>query len=91
MVFGNLDIMEIIFTALSIGAYSFCSNKKFLLWAALTSKDFCYPAMNVLWRSLNSLSPILNLIPNPIKRSSRIATNKDLSVCTSVASVLKMS
>ena len=90
MVFGNLDIMEMVFAAFSVGANSYDFDKKSLLWAALTSKDFCYPAMNVLWRSVNSLSPILNLIPNPKKRFSWMAENQDLSVCSSAALVSKI-
>lgn len=40
------------------------ANSQDLLHAALTSKDFLNPALNVLWRSLPSLLPILNLIPS---------------------------
>lgn len=90
MVFGNLDIMEMVFTAFSDGANGNEINKRFLLRAALTSKDFCYPAMNVLWRSLDFLSPILNLIPNPKRRLSWMAENQDLSVCSSAALLSKI-
>ncbi|KJA23501.1 hypothetical protein HYPSUDRAFT_76870 [Hypholoma sublateritium FD-334 SS-4] len=76
MVFGNLDLMEIVFDAFPISHHYSHSRKKLLLWAALTSKDFLDPAMNVLWRSLNSISPILDLIPIP---ENWTATNEDLS------------
>jgi hypothetical protein len=35
-----------------------------LLWAALTCKTFLEPALDVLWRSMNSLIPLLKLLPS---------------------------
>ncbi|KJA23098.1 hypothetical protein HYPSUDRAFT_40223 [Hypholoma sublateritium FD-334 SS-4] len=62
-VFRNPDIMEMVFNALSDHAKPAAKSQN-LLHAALTSKEFLNPAMNVLWRSLTSLLPILNLIPS---------------------------
>lgn len=90
MVFSNLDIMEMVFDAFPGGYSGSLSRKQCLLRAALTSKDFFNPAMNVLWRSLDSLFPILNLIPNPKKCLSRTATNEDPSVCASVAVIVEI-
>ncbi|KJA23502.1 hypothetical protein HYPSUDRAFT_66188 [Hypholoma sublateritium FD-334 SS-4] len=85
MVFGNLDIMEMVFNAFSAGNSGGLSTRQFLLWAALTSKDFFNPAMNALWRSLDSLFPILSLIPNPKKCLSWTATNEDLSAMDDIS------
>lgn len=35
-----------------------------LLWAALTCKTFLEPALDVLWRTMNSLIPLLKLLPS---------------------------
>lgn len=45
------------------------ATRKNLRLAALTSKAFLEPAMNSLWSSLDSLMPLLNLLPSfvPIK------------------------
>jgi hypothetical protein len=38
-------------------------NKQHLLWAALTSRTFLEPALDTLWSSMNSLIPLLKLLP----------------------------
>lgn len=38
-------------------------RQKTLLSLALTSKDFSTPALNVLWRNLYSLEPLLSILP----------------------------
>lgn len=55
--------MEMVFNAMSDHAKPRAKSQD-LLHAALTSKEFLNPAMNVLWRSLASLLPILRLIPS---------------------------
>ena len=40
------------------------ATRKNLCFAALTSKAFLEPAMNSLWSSLDSLMPLLNLLPS---------------------------
>lgn len=34
-----------------------------LLWAALACKAFLDPALNVLWKSINTFLPLLKLLP----------------------------
>lgn len=38
---------------------------------ARTCKGFCEPALNVLWRELDSLAPILGLFPNHLLKRVR--------------------
>lgn len=45
-------------------AMEFGSTKKHLLWAALTCTMFRDPALNTLWRSLDSLLPLLKVLPS---------------------------
>jgi len=64
-VLQNLDLLELIFSFLEWGLYSDCSavKRNDLLYAALTCTSFFDPVMNVLWRRLPSLVPLLNLLP----------------------------
>lgn len=41
--------------------------KKFLLWAALSSRSFVDPALDVLWRTMHSLKPFYALFPSLTK------------------------
>ena len=40
------------------------SSKQNLLWAGLTCKAFLEPAMDRLWSSLDSLFPLLKILPS---------------------------
>lgn len=62
-VFRNLDIMDTVFDALLVKYDADAGERKHLFQAALTAKNFYDPAMNILWRSLDSLLPVLKLIP----------------------------
>ena len=63
-VFRNLDIMDTILDAMLVKYIPYPSERKHLLQAALTAKNFFDPAMNILWRSLDSILPVLKLIPD---------------------------
>jgi len=39
-------------------------SRRFLLYASLTCRAFFEPAMDVMWRELNSIMPILRIIPS---------------------------
>ena len=64
-VLQNPDLLELIFSFLEWCLYSDCSTVKHndLLYAALTCTSFFDPVMNVLWRRLPSLVPLLDLLP----------------------------
>jgi hypothetical protein len=40
------------------------TSKQNLLWAALTCKAFLEPALDRLWRTLDSLFPLLKILPS---------------------------
>lgn len=40
------------------------TSKQNLLWVALTCKAFLEPALDRLWRSLDSLFPLLRILPS---------------------------
>lgn len=71
-VLNNPDLLDEIFSFFhvpgpqadsdSLGRIPF-PDSQHLLWAALVSKDFCDPALKVLWGSLDSWIPLLSLIP----------------------------
>lgn len=60
-VFNNLDLMEIIFQNFFHPPDS--QHKHNLKQAALTSKCFFDPAMNLLWRTLDAFFPVLCALP----------------------------
>ncbi|KAJ3502366.1 hypothetical protein NLJ89_g8920 [Agrocybe chaxingu] len=39
-------------------------DKKHMLWAALVCKSFSEPALDILWRQMDSLFPLLKIFPN---------------------------
>ncbi|KAF9472852.1 hypothetical protein BDN70DRAFT_886492 [Pholiota conissans] len=69
-VFRNEDLLELIFSLLDPEAYFGNiwdlepSTRQDLLSAALTCKAFLPPAMSLLWRMMESLLPLLKLIPS---------------------------
>ncbi|KJA23489.1 hypothetical protein HYPSUDRAFT_578000 [Hypholoma sublateritium FD-334 SS-4] len=84
-VFRNIDIMDTIFDALLVKYDADACERKHLFQAALTAKNFYDPAMNILWRSLDSLLPVLKLIPGfqelidpPIEDSEYYVCKNDL-------------
>lgn len=46
------------------------NGKRMLSRLARTCKAFCAPALNILWRELDSLVPIIGLFPNNIMRKA---------------------
>jgi len=52
--------------------YSLAQRKtrQSLLWAALTSKAFLEPAMNVLWREMETITPLYLVLPALRKKDS---------------------
>jgi len=60
LVFGNPDLLELIFENLS-------QSKLFLLWAAMTSRSTTEPAFNILWREMASLWPLFRILPILLK------------------------
>lgn len=40
------------------------ANRQNLLWAGLTCRAFLEPALDRLWRSLDSLFPLLKILPS---------------------------
>ena len=61
LVFGNSDLLELIFENLS------SSSKRFLFWAAMTSRTTAEPAFNILWREMTSLWPLFRILPTLVK------------------------
>jgi hypothetical protein len=47
------------------------NGKRTLSRFARTCKAFCDPALDVLWRELDSLVPIIGLFPNTIMKKAR--------------------
>ena len=47
------------------------NGKRSLSRFARTCKAFCDPALDVLWRELESLVPIIGLFPNDIMKKAR--------------------
>ncbi|KDR77257.1 hypothetical protein GALMADRAFT_267409, partial [Galerina marginata CBS 339.88] len=66
-VLGNLDLLQSIFVFFHSGVETVARipmpDSKHLLLASLTCKTFFEPAMNVLWRAMDSCVPLLRLIP----------------------------
>lgn len=58
----NSDILSLIFAHFDLVEDPMVYRKS-LYWAALTCKAFTEPALDVLWRSMNSLIPLLKLLP----------------------------
>ena len=48
----------------SLSPSQFLHSCQHILWAALTSKTFLELALDVLWESMNSLVPLLKLLPS---------------------------
>ena len=61
LVFGNSDLLELIFENLS------SSSKRFLFRAAMISRTTAEPAFNVLWREMTSLWPLFRILPTLVK------------------------
>ena len=61
LVFGNPDLLELIFENLS------SSSKRFLFWAAMTSRATTEPAFNILWREMTSIWPLFRILPMLLK------------------------
>lgn len=68
-VIHNLDLMEIVFNAFQ--PQVFPEDKKHLLSAALSSKCLFDPAMDVLWRSIDSLIPVNHCVPSNYPHKER--------------------
>ncbi|KAJ4478946.1 hypothetical protein J3R30DRAFT_3701899 [Lentinula aciculospora] len=72
----NVDVVSLVCKQLEYGTYralnrSFRSredldHRKGLLSLCLTSKVFLEPALNVLWRTLSSVEPLLSVLPETI-------------------------
>lgn len=73
-VLQNFDLLELILEHFGSASEDVLSpsyhgyvgprTKQCLLRACLTTRSFMGPAINILWRHMSSVSPILNLIPN---------------------------
>ncbi|EDR00093.1 uncharacterized protein LACBIDRAFT_314836 [Laccaria bicolor S238N-H82] len=62
-IFKNQDLLGVVLEFLEHDEFLVATRKNLLL-AALTSKAFLEPAMNSLWSSLDSLAPLLKLLPS---------------------------
>jgi hypothetical protein len=56
--------------------HSVGSSKEYLLWVALTCTSFRDPALNALWRSLDSFLPLLKLL-SPLKVVNGVYVRSD--------------
>lgn len=70
----NPDLLEQTFSHLqakNIKEYRLC-----LFYAALTCKSFLHAALDALWKELDSLMPLLKLLPVPrIKDAAHVCTS----------------
>jgi hypothetical protein len=67
LVLGSLDLVETILEHFVPSPdFATCPDsqtRRSLLEASLISKCFAQPALNILWRHMNSLLPLVQLIP----------------------------
>ncbi|KAF8902392.1 hypothetical protein CPB84DRAFT_1846328 [Gymnopilus junonius] len=79
-VLENLDILEVIFSFLHTSPLSEdriqTPDSGHLLSASLVKKSFFEPAMNILWRSINSWVVLLCLIPTLVHENGIYATSE---------------
>lgn len=63
---ANEDVLHLIFEHFDLqpGSNTIAQTRKNLLFAAKTCKAFSEPALNLLWRVLPSLLPLLLLLPS---------------------------
>ena len=76
-IFENQDILDVIFEHFEHDQ-SLEATRKNLRLAALTSKAFLEPSMNSLWSSLDSLMPLLNLLPSFVPINNVYVSHKFL-------------
>jgi len=72
LVLVNVDILERIFSFFDPAFFDDIwdidrKTRKYLLSAALTYKPFFEPAMNLLWKTMESIIPFLKILPEFVK------------------------
>ncbi|KAF9461807.1 hypothetical protein BDZ94DRAFT_1237426 [Collybia nuda] len=63
-VLNNQDLMGQVFKHLDDNLEFESTRKEQLLWAGMTCRTFLNPALDVLWRSMHSIMPLLKVLPS---------------------------
>ena len=62
----NADVLDYVFGHFTVDPETreAVQIRSYLRWAALSCRAFSRPALNALWRTLDSLLPLLKLLPS---------------------------